>query len=200
MEKHARSVEIAQVHLGKHLLRYAAVHGDRKRLRREVVERNLLPQRQAETVGQDREHLVGRMVVDPDQVGVDSLRAGEDRCDLVDGGQGSATGSSLSHRKLPLLVKSYTVENDRVSIEKEARAGGVDSDLSQAKARIEVVDRQVVRDHSYLKHVERRKARTPQIGGADREWRGDAKDRVSRDLADVHKVVEQRLRVGGNEI
>ena len=71
MKKDAGSVEVAQVHLGEHLLRDATIHRDRKRLRREVVKRNLLPQGDSKPIGKHGQHLVRRMVVDPDQVRVD---------------------------------------------------------------------------------------------------------------------------------
>ena len=47
-----------------------------------MVERDLLPHSDAEPVGEQRQHLVGRMMIDAHQVGVDLRRAAEDRCDI----------------------------------------------------------------------------------------------------------------------
>ena len=55
---------------------------DGESVRRVVIERDLLPQCETESIRQDRKHLVGRMVVDPDEVGVDTGRAGEHGSDL----------------------------------------------------------------------------------------------------------------------
>ena len=82
MEEDARAVEVAQVHLGQHLLRNAAVHGNRERLRREVIERNLLPHRDTQTIREHREHLVGRMMIDAHEVGVNVHRALQDGGDV----------------------------------------------------------------------------------------------------------------------
>ena len=81
-----------------------------------VVEGYLLPQGETEAVGEDRQHLVGWMVVDSNQVRMDALRAGEHRRDLVDGGQGSAARRSLANRHLPLFVQRHTVEDDGFAI------------------------------------------------------------------------------------
>ena len=82
MEEDARTVEVTQVHLGQHLLWNATVHRDGESLRRVVIERDLLPQCETQSIRQDWKHLVGRMVVDPDEVGMDSGRAREHRSDL----------------------------------------------------------------------------------------------------------------------
>src|SRR5436853_5658139 len=92
-----------------------------------------------------------------------------------------------------------SIEHDGLAIEKDARRGRVDPDLSQSKARVEVVDALVVRVDGNLQHIERGQARAPEVGGADRERRGDPKYRVAADVAEADVMVEQRLGVSRDE-
>ena len=157
-----------KAHLGEHLLRNATIHRDGKRLRREVVERNLLPQGDAQPIGKQGQHLVRRMVVDTNQVGVDFDRALQERLDRGRRGERAAGGTSFRDRQLLFLVHSDAIEDCGDTVEKDARSSGVDAHLAEAEAGVEVVDRLVVGKHGHLQNVERGEARAPEVRGADR--------------------------------
>src|SRR5882672_1164312 len=93
-------------------------------------------------------------------------------------------------------MQRHSVENDWVAVEKNSRSGRIDLHLSQTEGRVDVVHALVVRDGGDLEHVERGKARAPEVGGADRERRGDADHRGPTHLAEACLTIEQRLRVG----
>src|ERR1700716_1172232 len=70
VKQHRWPVEVTQTHLREHLLRNPSVHRDGESLSGEVVERDLLPYRKPEPVGEQCEHLVWWMVVDADEAGM----------------------------------------------------------------------------------------------------------------------------------
>ena len=195
MEEDARPVEVAEVHLGEHLLRNPTIHRYRECLRREVIERNLLPHRDTKTIGQHRKHLVGRVMIDAHEVGVHVHRAPQNRRDVRRGRQRSPRGLALLDRQLRLLMQGHAVEHDGVAVEKNSRRRRVNPYLPQPKARVQVVNRRIAGENGDLQHVKRGQAGTPEVGRADGERRRDAKNGITAHAAEVDATVEQRLHV-----
>ena len=195
VEEDARAVEVAQVHLGEHLLRNPAIHRYRECLRCEVIERDLLPHGYAKAIGQHRKHLVGRVMIDAHEVGVHVHRAPQNRRDVRRGGQGSPRGLALPDRQLRFLVQGHAVEHDGVAVEKDSRSRRVNPYLPQPEARVQVVNRRIAGENADLHHVKRRQAGAPEVGRADGKRRRDAKHRITAHAAEVDATVEQRLHV-----
>src|SRR5438874_5491178 len=134
MKQDARPIEVAQVHLAEHLLWDAAVHRDRKRLWCEVIERYFLPQREAEAVCEDGQHLVRRVMVDSHEVGVHAERAQKCGVDVAHRGHRTPARCAVLNRQLLLLVYRHAVECDRVAVKQDP--GAVESTFTWRRPKL----------------------------------------------------------------
>ena len=208
MKQHRWVVHVAQVHFAQHLLRDAAVHGNREGRGRVVVERDLFPDRVAQPVSEHQQQRVGRVVVGTDQLDVDGVRLVEQEQDVVRRDDRTAARPAVHRRIDALVVKCDSREGDRVAIEQQARRAGVDADVTQAESLVQLIRSPLLPEHLDLEDIQRWGLRRPERGIGERKAGVHLARPIAAELAgieplrrDRHRAIRDQLRrIGVGEV
>ncbi len=117
MKEHRRMIHVAQVHLTQHLSRDAAVHRDAEGRRGVVIQRDLLPDRVAQAVGQHQQQGVRGMMVRADQLHVARVGLVEQEQDVVRRHDRATPRPAVVSRIDALIVERDTRILNRVAVE-----------------------------------------------------------------------------------
>ena len=167
VKEHRRMIHVAQIHLTQHLLRDAAVHRDTEGRRRVVIQRDLLPDRVAQAVGQHQKQGIRRMMVRADQLDVRRVGLVQEDQDVIRRHNRATARPAVGSRIDALIVEGDTRVLDRVAVEEQPRRFGIDRDAAEAEGLEELVDAPLLPEDRHLEDVEGRRLRRPEVSAVE---------------------------------